>query len=83
MNQLYEFVTAAGPFYIGQSDDGRFHPIFADESLGSYAQAWQAAEDLAGGHTFSAGAGIDTASLGIPEDLSEWRHLQATDPARQ
>jgi hypothetical protein len=83
MNLLYEFVTDVGPFYIGQSDDGTFHPTFEDESLGSYAKAWQAAEDLAGGHTISAGAGIDTASLGIPADLSEWRHLQATDPARE
>lgn len=81
MNLLYEFVTDAGSFYIGQSNDGRFHPIFDGDSLGSYAEAWQAAEDLAGGHTFSAGADIDTDSLGIPHDLSEWRRLRGTDPA--
>jgi hypothetical protein len=46
--------------------------MFDDESLGSYAHAHQAADDLAGGHTFSAGPGIDTAKLGIPRDLNEW-----------
>lgn len=70
----YAFNTRIGTFYIGEYD-GRFHPIFDDESLGSYATAQQAAEDLAGGHTFSVRGGVDTASLGIPEDVSEWERL--------
>ena len=36
MKLLYKFDTRVGTFYIGQSRDGRFHPIFDDESLGSY-----------------------------------------------
>jgi len=75
MRLLYVFHTSIGPFYIGKSQDGRFHPIFDDESLGSYAHDWQAAEDLAGGHTFSISSGIDTETLGIPEDLGEWEKL--------
>lgn len=71
MKLLYAFRTKIGPFYIGE-ENGRFHPIYEDESLGSYAHAWQAAEDLARGHTFSISSGIDTAALGIPEDLGEW-----------
>ncbi len=74
MRLLYVFRTKIGAFYMGERD-GRFHPIFNDESLGSYAEAWQAAEDLAGGHTFSIPSGIDTATLGIPEDLAEWEAL--------
>jgi hypothetical protein len=74
MRLLYVFRTKIGPFHIGE-EDGRFHPIFDDESLGSYAQDWQAAEDLAGGHTFSISSGVDTATLGIPEDLNEWEKL--------
>jgi len=74
MQLLYVFHTKIGPFYIGEQD-GRFHPIFDDESLGSYAQDWQAAEDLAGGYTFSISSGIDTETLGIPEDLKEWEKL--------
>lgn len=74
MKRLYVFHTRIGPFYIGERG-GRFHPIYDDESLGSYSQAWQAAEDLAGGHTFSISSGVDTATLGIPEDLVEWERL--------
>ncbi|MDP6117048.1 MAG: hypothetical protein QGG53_34730 [Planctomycetota bacterium] len=75
MKLLYSYETTAGTFYIGQSRDGRFHPIFDDESLGSYAHEWQAAEDLAGGHTFSASGVSDTSTLGIPDDLGEWERL--------
>lgn len=74
MHLLYVFHTKIGPFYIGKRD-GRFHPIYKNESLGSYAYAWQAVEDLAGGHTFSIGSGINTAALGIPPGLGEWKKL--------
>lgn len=67
----YAFKTAKGTFYIVERD-GRWHVMFEGESLGSYHSARAAADDLSGGHTFSAGPGIDTALLGIPEDISEW-----------
>ena len=63
--------TRIGRFYIAERG-GRFHPIFNDRSLGSYARAQQAAEDLAGGHTFSIPGCADTADLGIPDDVHEW-----------
>lgn len=72
MKPLYKWKTKVGTFYIAQSSDGRFHPVFEGQSLGSYSQPWQAAEDLAGGHTFSVSSGIDTSELGIPEHQSEW-----------
>jgi hypothetical protein len=74
MKLLYVFHTRNGPFYIGE-ENGRFHPIYDDESLGSYANAGQAAEDVAGGHTFSISSGTDTATLGIPDDLGEWEKI--------
>jgi hypothetical protein len=74
MKLLYVFNTRIGPFYIGEHN-GRFHPIYDDKSLGGYANAWQAAEDLAGGHTFPISSGIDTATLGIPGDLGEWEKV--------
>ena len=64
---LYVFHTRIGPFYVGEQD-GRFHPVYDDESLGSYAHAWQAAEDLVGGHTFSLSSGIDTVYPAVPLD---------------
>jgi hypothetical protein len=50
---------------------GRYHPVLEEEPLGSYATAQQAAEDLAGGHTFSISGGIDTSTLGIPDEVTE------------
>lgn len=75
MRNLYSCETKVGPVFIAVHG-GRFHPIIKDESLGSYATPQQAAEDLAGGHTFTPKGGIDTASLEIPGDLSEWTVLE-------
>jgi len=72
---LYKFHTRVGTFYIGRSGDGRFHPIFDDDSLGSYVHPWQAAEDLAGGYTFSVSGVDDTSVLGIPDHHSEWERV--------
>ncbi len=72
MKKLFVCNTRIGPFYIAEIK-GRFHPVYQDESLGSYARPEQAAQDLAGGHTFSVRGGVDTAALGIPEDLREWK----------
>lgn len=71
MRPLYYWNTRIGTFLIVEAD-GRYHPVLDGESLGSYAHAWQATEDLAGGHTFSLSSGADTASLGIPDHPSEW-----------
>jgi len=76
LRKIYYWPTRVGAFYIAQSDDGRFHPIYNEESLGSYATAQQAAEDLAGGHTFSISSGVDPADLGIPDEISDWNHLR-------
>lgn len=74
MRKLYVYKTSVGAFYIAEHS-GRFHPLFEGESLGSYATAQQAAEDLAGGHTFSISSGVDASTLGIPKDLSRWQRL--------
>ena len=71
MRKLYIWRTRVDPFFIAQVGD-RFHPVFRDESLGSYHSPASAADDLAGGHTFSVTGGIDTAHLGIPHDIREW-----------
>jgi hypothetical protein len=78
MRNVYVTNTRIGPFYIAKSEDGHFHVIYDGTSLGSYATPEQAADDVAGGHTFSTPSGIDTASLGIPADVVEWQPVQAT-----
>lgn len=70
----YRFGTRLGAVTIAEHE-GRFHVIFDDDSLGSYATPWQASEDVAGGHTFMPSSGVDLGKLGIPEDLSEWEKL--------
>jgi hypothetical protein len=77
MKRILQFSTNAGVFYIGRSSDGRFHPIYNDEALGSYQYIWQATDDLALNATFSVlhartGSLLDTSTLGIPESPSEW-----------
>jgi len=84
MKLILSCTTHVGTFYIGQSPDGRFHPIFDEDSLGSYAKAWQAIDDLANNATFSAlhpstGKLLDTSALGIPEDPSEWERLSSAN----
>ena len=71
MRKLYVYETSAGAFFIAEHN-GRFHPMFHDESLGSYPTPQQAVEDLVGGHTFSLPGDIDPAELGVPEELDDW-----------
>lgn len=78
---LYRCDTDVGPFFIGQSSDGRFHPVFGDESYGSYAAAFQAIDDLANDATFSilhpeTGELLDTSAIGIPGSPGEWEALR-------
>ncbi len=67
----YSWQSRAGAFLI-EKRQGRWHPIFDGESLGSYATPQQALDDLCGGHVFSIPGGIDPAKLGLPDDLAEW-----------
>ena len=55
--------------------DGRYHVLFENDSLGSYATPAQAADDLSGGHTDSVQSGIDTSTLGISDDIADWDRL--------
>jgi hypothetical protein len=66
------FDTPKGRCRIAQAPDGRYHALFRDENLGNYATPQQALDELLGGHTFTHSSGIDTADLGLPDDLSEW-----------
>ena len=74
MRKLYVCKTAVGPFYIVEHERV-FYPLFKGEMLGGYATPEQAADDLAGGHTFSVSSVADTSKLGIPHDLAEWQKL--------
>ncbi len=67
----YRYQTRRGPIYI-VARDGRWQLVFEGESLGSYHSPRAAADDAAGGHTFTPSSGIDLATLGIPDGINEW-----------
>mgnify|MGYP000147741298 CR=1 FL=1 len=73
---MYIYQTKVGTFTI-LLKNGRWHIIYKDEDLGSYANPKQAADDLSGGHTFSPSNGVDTGTLGIPEDIEEWEFIKS------
>ena len=69
---MYYYQTKVGVFQIVERS-GKWQIIFEDENLGNYLTPHQAADDLAGGHTFSPGRNIDTSTLEISADISEWQ----------
>ena len=75
MRKLFVHKTVIGSFYIAEQD-GRFHPLFRDENLGNYATSQEeAVDDLTRGHLLNSVAGVDTASLAIPNRLQGWARL--------
>jgi hypothetical protein len=74
MRKRFKWTTKKGDFYLAEHD-GRWHVVFDEMSLGAYVNTSQAIDDLVGGHTFSAGKGIDTSKLGIGDDLGEWERV--------
>ena len=69
---LIGYKTHKGTAFIGRSGDGRYHPMWRDESLGSYQSLAGAVEDMAGGHVFTPSDGIDTGLLGLSSDPGDW-----------
>ena len=67
----YSFATPRGTFYIVPRGN-RWHIVYEGEDLGSYISPGAAADDLAGGHTFSPSNGVDPSALGIPADVVDW-----------
>lgn len=67
----YRYNTKAGAFKIVPEKNGHWQAMFEDEGLGSYAKPEQAAEDLAGGHTFWPSCG-DPSEFRLPTELAEW-----------
>lgn len=72
INLLIGHKTKRGTAFIGRSADGRYHPMWQDESLGSYHNITGAVEDMAGGHVFTPSDGTDTGSLGLSSDPGDW-----------
>lgn len=77
MRAILRYPTRVEAFYIAQSTDGRFHPIFDNESLGSYRSIAHAIDDLTNDTTSSVLHPetielLDTSAFGLPDDPDEW-----------
>ena len=77
MKPLLRCQSTIGPFYICQSRDGYFHPVYDDESLGAYSSVTAAVEALAFNETFSVVDPeslelVDTSAISIPSDPRAW-----------
>lgn len=77
---MFRFPTKAGTVELCRSGDGRVHIVWNNESLGSYINAAQAADDASGGHCFSPSDGTDLERLGISADLGDWLRVQPARP---
>jgi hypothetical protein len=72
MRRIWTIQTRHALWAIAQSADGRWHPMFENEDLGSYHSPEQALEDLVGGHTFRPASGLDPSTCGLPAELADW-----------
>lgn len=73
---LLGYQTAKGPVFIGRTADGRFHPLWKEETLGSYPSIAAALDDVAGGHCKSPADGTDLDSLEISADIGRWEQAE-------
>lgn len=67
--------TRYGTVYIVAQPGGRWQVVYNEEGLGSYHSAAAAADDVAGGHTFSPSNGVDFADLAISDDVGDWERF--------
>ncbi len=77
MRILVSYPTDVGIFDIGQSIDKKYHPIYNDESLGSYPSVQEAVDSLIKNLTLpvkhvQTKELIDTSKLNIPKDYTQW-----------
>ena len=77
MRILISYPTEVGIFDIGQTPDRKYHVIFNSQSLGSYSKVQDAVDSLVKNETAEVlhpetNNIIDTSSLGIVEDYTQW-----------
>ena len=71
----YMHATKRGPVLISPVD-GRWCVLYDNENLGSYHTPSAAADDVAGGHTFTPSNGADLGELGISADIADWQRVR-------
>jgi hypothetical protein len=79
MKKILAHKTSKEPVYIAKSNDGWFHVVYKNESLGSYASPTMAIDDASSGYTFVPFDGTDLGSLGLSDNAKDWILLLASD----
>lgn len=77
MRILISYPTKIGIFDIAQANDKKYHPVFNEDSLGSFDTVQDAVDALVSNNTSEVidpetRKVVDTSSLGISEDYLEW-----------
>jgi hypothetical protein len=76
MSYYWMHQTRIGEARIEPALNNRWNAKLTGEFLGNYATAEHALDDLLGGHVFSHSSGVDTSTLGFPDELSEWQRVR-------
>lgn len=76
MRKILFFNTTKGTFFIVQTLDGLFRPMFNNETYGGYSTIQKAVDDISGGHTFSVSGIDDTSTIGLPSNASDWEVVE-------
>ena len=71
MKLSYSYPSQIGTVQI-KKVNAYWRVLVGEEDLGAYGSPEMALDDIIGGHTFSHSSGIDTSTLDLPTDLSEW-----------
>lgn len=71
---LWVYKTKVGPFYIHLTRE-RFHVIYDFETLDHFSDVYGALDALTSAG-FILSDGLDTANLGISDDLADWEKLR-------
>ena len=75
--RFYAHTTRIGTFYLARDDEKGWQIEFDAERVGGYCTAEKALDDVVGGHTWSLAHGVDTSTLGLPDELADWQRIRS------
>lgn len=77
LNYYWKYQTRLGEARI-EFVNQRWRIYLTEEDLGGYDTPEQALDDFTGGHPWSHSTGVDTSTLGLPDELSGWALIKST-----
>jgi hypothetical protein len=74
---LLDLHYARSDFYIRFKQDGRWHAMLENQSLGAYVSAVEAHRDLVRYNTNRPRNGVNTSRIALPTDLVDWKFIDS------